>query len=103
MTLPIKDPEEKKVVTFPFKREVPKGLTIALASVSATTLSGTDPTPSAVLDSAPQIDNTNLYVLQRVKAGVDGCSYELRATATDSAGGVHVVVASLPVAVLHSA
>lgn len=101
MKLPVKDPEEIKVVTFPFKRELPTGSSIALAAVTVTVTTGTDPAAASMLDGAPQIDPVNLYVLQRVKLGVSACEYELRATATDNNGLKHVMVTTLPVATLH--
>ena len=60
-------------------------------------LAGTDATPSDLLDGAAQISGTSVY--QRVKAGVSGCTYKLRCTATNSGAGneTYVLTASLGV------
>ena len=67
-------------------RVLDNGLTVlaAITSASCTVelLAGTDATPDDLLDGAPQISGTSVY--QRVKAGVSGCTYKLRCTATDS-------------------
>lgn len=97
MKLPIKDPAELKLVRFEFGSEIEAGQTISSVTVTSEVVAGTDPAPAAMLVGVPQIDNTNLYVLQRVDAGVSGADYLLRALATDSAGLKHLVYATLPV------
>lgn len=97
MKLPIKDPAEQKLVRFESATEIEAGQTIANVAVTAEVLEGTDPDVASMLVGVPQIDNTNLYVLQRVGLGVDLCNYLFRALATDSAGLKHLVYATLPV------
>lgn len=97
MKLPVKDPAELKLVRFEFSSEIEAGQTIASVTVTNQVLEGTDPAVASMLVGVPQIDNTNLYVLQRVDLGVDGCDYLLRALATDSAGLKHLVYATLSV------
>lgn len=83
-----KDPEEIKVIKFPFAREL-NGATIASVSyVTPTTFKGTDPSPGAVALGAPVPSGTD--VLQRMQAGLDGVSYKWRAKVVDSNGNVHV-------------
>lgn len=84
-----KDPQEIKVLSFPFAREL-NGATIAsITSVTATTFKGTDASPSAVLLGGPVQSGTD--VLQRMQAGLNGVTYKLRAKVLDSNGNVHVV------------
>ncbi len=66
-------------------------------TVVGTIPAGTDASPDDLLDGAPQISGTSVY--QRVKAGVSGCTYKLRCTATDSGAGneTYVLTASLGV------
>lgn len=97
MKLPIKDPAEQKLVRFEFSTEIEAGQTISSVAVTAEVLEGTDPAVASMLVGAPQIDNTNLYVLQRVDLGVDLCDYLFRALATDSAGLKHLVYAVMRV------
>jgi hypothetical protein len=97
MKLPPKDPAEIKIVRFEFGLEVEAGRTISSVTVGSTTSAGTDPAPAAVLLGTPTIDNTNLYVLQRVQNGLAACDYQFRALATDNDGLKHLIVATLPV------
>ena len=85
----IKDPEEIKVISFPFARAL-NGATIALVNyVTPTTYKGTDLTPGNVVLGIPVVSGTD--VLQRMQAGVDGAAYKWRVKVTDSAGNVHVM------------
>lgn len=93
-----KDPEEIKVMKFPFARELNGGTIASVTSVTVATHTGTDATPSAVLLGAAVVSGTD--VLQRVQAGVDGVTYKLRAKVVDNAGNVHVVADTLRVATL---
>lgn len=97
MRLPPKDPAEKKIVRFEFALEVEAGRTISSVTIGVTTAAGVDAAPAAVLLGSPTIDNVNLYVLQRVQAGLANCDYQMRALATDNDGLVHLVPATLPV------
>lgn len=97
MRLPSKDPAEKKIARFEFATEVEPGRTIASVTLGIVTSAGADGAPTAVLLGAPTIDNANLYVLQRVQAGLAECDYQMRALATDSDGLEHLIVGTLPV------
>ena len=94
-----KDPAEVKVLRLEYATEIEATTTITSIDVSIATIVGIDAAPGNVLDGAIVIDNDKLYGLQRVKAGLDQCTYEIRGLATDSAGLKHLVVATLPVAV----
>lgn len=87
-----KDPEEIKVLQFPFAREL-NGATIATINyVTPTTYKGTDASPGSVALGAPVVSGTD--VLQRMQGGVggvDGTIYKWRAKVTDSNGNVHVM------------
>lgn len=66
---------------------IPTGATISSSSVTAAVFAGSvvvDPTPSAILDGASQLSGNIL--LQRVTAGVVGCTYVLTFAATFSDG-----------------
>lgn len=97
MQLPVKDPEEKKLVRFEFGTEIEAGLTMSGVVITAEVVAGSDPSPATLLDGVPVLDQTNLYALQRVTAGVDGARYLLRALATDSSGLKHLITGVLPV------
>lgn len=89
-----KDHEERYAIEFQYTSVLSA---ITSATVTVQLLAGTDATPDDLLDGAPQISGTSVY--QRIKAGVAGCTYKLRCTATDSgaAGETYVLTASLGV------
>ena len=83
------DPQEIKLVTFPFVSEL-AGASIASAAVTCTVVSGgEDPSPSDLLVGSAVAVGTN--VTQRVKGGINGITYRLRAQVTDNVGNVHVI------------
>lgn len=82
-----KDPQEIKLIKFPFAREL-NGAVASTASVTASTHKGTDANPSAVILGTPTITGTDVYV--RMQAGLSGVVYKLRVVVTDAAGNVHV-------------
>lgn len=89
-----KDAAEKYAIEFQFGNVL---AAITSASCTVELLAGTDAAPDDLLDGAPQISGTSVY--QRVKAGVSGCTYKLRCTATDAGTGdeTYVLTASLGV------
>jgi hypothetical protein len=93
MSWPTKDAAEKFAVEFDFSR---LATTVDSATVSVSLLTGTDATPSALLDGAAQVSGAKVY--QRVKAGVAGCNYRLRCEAT-AGSDVWALAESLPVRV----
>jgi hypothetical protein len=101
MLQPEKDPQEVKLIRFEYSTEVETGATLVSIDTSISVVEGTDPAPGLVLEGAIVIDNEKLLGLQRVKGGIDGCNYEIRALATDSNGFEHLVVATLPVRTYH--
>lgn len=94
-TLGPKDPEEIKLVKFPFANELEVGETLGSLVVTCTVLAGADAGYATVLLGAPVLIGTD--VVQRVQNGLDGVSYMLRAKATGSSGLVHVVPGVLEV------
>lgn len=89
-----KDAGEKYAIEFQYSSVL---AAITSATVTVQLLAGTDANSDDLLDGAPQISGTSVY--QRVKAGVSGCTYKLRCTATDSgaAGETYVLTASIGV------
>lgn len=89
-----KDVGEKYAIEFQYPSVL---AAITSATVTVQLLAGTDATPDDLLDGAPQISGTSVY--QRVKAGVSGCTYKLRCTATDAgaADETYVLTASIGV------
>lgn len=89
-----KDVGEKYAIEFQFE---PVLAAITSATVTVQLLAGVDATPESLLDGSTQISGTSVY--QRVKAGVSGCTYKLRCTATDAgaADETYVLTASIGV------
>lgn len=82
---------EKTVLTVDYStcNELGPGETIATAVWSNGVVIGTDPSPSAMIDGAAQING--LQVLQSVIGGVQNCTYAPICTATTSSGKVIVL------------
>lgn len=89
-----KGPTEKVTLTFDFSAELGSA-TISSAACVATTVAGTDASPSSVISGAAQISGGD--VLQLVKQGLVGCDYNVTCTATLSDGRVLVLARILPV------
>ncbi len=98
ITLPAKDPAERKLVSFVFDADLAEGASIASATVSIATRAGVDASPAAVLSGAPIISGG--AVMHLVRDGIAGTDYDLRCLATDSTGQVHLITAALPVKTL---
>lgn len=83
-----KDPQAKAVLTFDFTPALAAGETItAVTSVTATTRSGSDSTPGALLNGTngtPSIDSTGKLVYVAVQGGTDGCDYAIKVLAQSS-------------------
>lgn len=77
---------ETSSLVFDFLSVLPAGVTISSASVTASTYSGTDAAPSAILSGSPTISGSK--VTQKVTVGVLGVTYLLLASATLSDGQV---------------
>lgn len=84
-----KDPEEIKVLKFPFAREL-DGATIASVSFATPSVfKGVDPAPAAVALGLPVVSGTD--VLQRMQGGLNGVVYKWRVRVVDSNGNAHVL------------
>lgn len=83
-----KDPEEIKVISFPFARALNGATITSVTYVTPSTHKGVDTTPTNVALGEPVVSGTD--VLQRMQAGVSGVVYKWRAKVVDSAGNVHV-------------
>lgn len=88
---PIQEDEVKPMV-FDFTNEGISGVIVS-AVVEAINYRGKDPSPSTVPVGEPVIDG--LLVRQTIQYQVPNSTYLLRCEATDSAGFVHVITASL--------
>lgn len=95
---PDKDPAEKLGLTFTFTPALDALETISTVSLAVTVKSGTDASPSALLDGAAAIVAGQVF--QRVKTGVDGAIYLVKCLATLSSGRVLALAALLPVKTL---
>lgn len=85
-------------MSFDFSQEVATSDSIVTAVTTVTVDNGTDATPSAMIVDAATVSGKT--VMQKVIGGLNGVVYKLRCKATDSAGGVHVIVGKLQVAKL---
>lgn len=84
-----KDPQEIKVLKFPFERDL-NGATIStIQGVVVTVAKGIDVSPMAVLAGSAAISGAE--VLQRMQGGISDVVYRFRVTVVDSAGNVHVM------------
>lgn len=82
--------------TFDFSSRMGVGETISSAGVSASVFSGTDSSPSSILNGAAAISGQT--ITQSLTGGVLGVLYLLVATATTSLGQLLQLSAYLPVA-----
>ena len=79
----------------PFIFDLNVGETISAATVTASTLSGTDPSPADVVAGPRAISGSE--VIQRISAGLPGCSYLITCAITTSSGRVLDAQGALPV------
>ena len=94
-----KDPSESVVLTFEFATNLATGETLTGSpTVSVALVSGTDPTPSAILTGVNGLDATSTEALIGVHAGVNGCAYDVKVVcATSNAQKVLALSGILPV------
>jgi hypothetical protein len=90
-----KDPSEKDVLTFDFTDRLGAGETVSGATVAIVLKSGTDGSPASILDGAAQVQSPQ--VLQRVKDGVSGCTYEISCLVDTNLGNKRIAAIILPV------
>jgi hypothetical protein len=93
---PEKAPSEKIPATFVFTKALDQGETIVSATLSVSLRQGVDPSPSSILDGAHQI-LAGGRVLQRIRGGIDGVSYEVRCSVTTSSGSIFLLAGVIPV------
>lgn len=80
----IKDPDEIVTVTFRYAK---RARSVSSPVVTCTVLEGTDPAAADMILGTAQVDPADpTQVLQRVQAGVPGCTYGLKALATNEKG-----------------
>ena len=93
-----KEPGETVTLTFDFTAALGTGELLAgIQSVAISTLVGTDPAPSAVIDGMAIIAQAGTAAQQMVQGGIAGCSYLIDMTVITSAGQVLILSATLPV------
>ena len=103
-TFDFKYPEENVTLTFDFTAALGVGQT--LSSITSVTVApfaldgnlGTDPAPSGLLNGAAVLDGTSKLVLQAVKGGKPGVSYEFSVVAVRSDGAILELKGILPIA-----
>lgn len=84
--LDVKIPASDYSAIFDFAQDLTVGETVSSASVTAAVYSGTDPTPSAILNGAPVASGKQ--VAQLTTGGILGTTYYITCTATTSLGQV---------------
>lgn len=94
-----KNPSESIVLTFDLSAGLATGETLTgTPTVTIALLSGTDPTPSAVLAGGNQLDSSKTLALVPVTGGVDSCDYEIKVVcSTTNALKILALPAILPV------
>ena len=86
------DPEETKLLTFNFTREL-EGASIAAVSLTCSAIGGTDAAAQSRLAGLPVL--TQSTCTQRLSGCLAGVVYKVRAKAVDTAGLEHVLPAVL--------
>ena len=86
---------ETKNLTFNFLSNLGVSETISSATVTAAVYSGTDATPSALIDGVASISGS--IVTQSITAGTSGVTYILTCTADTSLGQTLLITAYLTI------
>lgn len=93
-----KDPGERKPLLFTFEGDLDVGEAITLVTIDTVQVhAGVDPTPGAILDTAPLLLPQARQVLQWVSGGLADVDYGIRCFVTGAKGGVHIASCRLPV------
>lgn len=79
VVLDSKDVEEQYAIEFQFSAVLEE---VTSAVVTVELLTGSDLSPDSLLNGPLQINGTSVY--QRIKAGVNDCTYKLRCVAKDA-------------------
>jgi hypothetical protein len=90
-----KDVSEQVVLTFSFANELLGESIAGTPNVLVTVISGTDSSPSSILSGAATVQQG--LVLQGVRAGVAGTTYEVKAIAATSGNRILARYGYLPV------
>ena len=90
-----KDPEEIEIVGFDFAQRLAAGETIQTATFTVVVLSGTDASPSSVLQGSPIIDGS--IAKHMIKSGVASVVYRITAKITTSLGQTMVEAGNISV------
>lgn len=93
-----KDPDEIKVLSFSFERDLAGASIAAVLSCTVAAHKGVDAGASSCLLGAPVASGD--LVLVRMQSGLDGVIYKWRVKVSDSAGNVHVATALVAVKTL---
>lgn len=94
--LPIKDPAERRPVTFDFEADIPVSDSISGATVTVeAVVEGTDGSPATILSGGASA--VGRKVTQWIHGAVDGASYRLKCLVSTADGRVLVLRAVLPV------
>lgn len=79
----IKDPGESRTLTFDLSLDLAAGETlVSVTGTTVTVVSGTDPSPTAILNGAASIDSSQTKALVPVKGGLDEVDYDVKVTVT---------------------
>ena len=79
--------------TFSFLGSLVTGETLSSATVTATVYSGTDASPSSIVDGAATVSGTN--IVQSITGGTAGVTYDLVCEALTSSGQQLIVAGYL--------
>ncbi len=86
---------ENEQFTFDFSPAMGTGETITTASSTALVVSGTDASPTSILQGGPVVSGQQ--VGQRIYAGLDGVIYRIQMTVITSASNTLVLLADLQI------
>ncbi len=86
---------ENEQFTFDFSPAMGIGETITASSSTALVVSGTDASPTSILQGSPVVSGQQ--VGQRIYAGLDGVIYRIQMTVTTSAANTLVLLADLQI------
>ena len=93
-----KDPSELVPIIFNFTAQLGTGETIVSALIIPSVQSGTDPTPSNIINGAVMLNvNLSSQVTQWVHNGISGVLYHILCNATTSTGQILALACLLPV------
>jgi hypothetical protein len=86
---------ENEQFTFDFSPAMGTGETITASSSTVLVVSGTDASPTSILQGSPVVSGQQ--VAQRVYGGLDGVIYRIQMTVTTSAANTLVLLADLQI------